>query len=268
MADEKINVYWFIKDEDLRKTFAKVFDQNTIMACHKLSTKGLFDVVEYLINVGKEAHVFRARDSSGNFRAVKIYKTETSDFKHMDKYLVGDERFRDVRRDKRDIVFAWTRKEHNNLDLMAKAGVRVPLPYGFHENLLVMEFIGREGVAAKTLFAGGCRDYEKAHETVVDWMARLYFKANLIHADLSEYNVLVNVDARDREELVLIDCGQSVLASHPMAQEFFERDVRNVAKYFQKQGVDTDYARAYAAVKALKAKYAAAAPARGGKGKK
>ena len=64
---------------------------------------------------------------------------------------------------------------------------------------------------------------------------------------------------------MLIDCGQSVLASHPMAQEFFERDVRNVAKYFQKQGVKTSYEKAYEGVRALKARYA---PVQGGKGKK
>ncbi len=255
MGDEKLNVYRFIKDEELQKIFAKVFDHNTIQACHKLSTRGIFDVVEYLINVGKEAHVFRARDVSGNFRAVKIYKVETSDFKHMDKYLIGDERFRDVRRDKRDIVFAWTKKEYNNLERMADAGIRVPLPTSFYENLLVMEFIGLDGKAAENLFNGGCKDYKKAYATVIDWMARLYFKAGLIHADLSEYNILVNHDATGKEELVLIDCGQAVLTTHPMAKEFFERDVKNVAKYFAKNGVKTDYEKAYAEIKALGKKY-------------
>ncbi len=173
MSDDKLNVYRFIKDEEIKKIFAQVFDGNTIMACHKLSTRGLFDAVEFLVNVGKEAHVFRAREVGGGYRAVKIYKIETSDFRHMDKYLVGDERFKDIHRNKRDIVFAWTKKEYNNLERMADAGINVPMPVGFYENVLVMEFIGREGVAAKTLFAGGCKDYRKAYETVIDWMARL-----------------------------------------------------------------------------------------------
>ncbi len=261
MPEEKINVYRFIKDEDVQKIFAKVFDHRTVQACHKLSTRGLFDVVEFLVNVGKEAHVFRARDVSGGFRAVKIYKVETSDFKHMDKYLIGDERFRHVRKDKREIVYAWTKKEHNNLDLMNLAGIRVPLPMGFYENILIMEFIGFKGEAAKTLFAAGCKDYQRAYETVIDWMARLYFKADLVHADLSEYNILVNHDKKGKEEFVLIDCGQAVLASHPMAREFFERDLKNVAHYFSKHGVKTSVEQAYAEVRALKPKY-------GPKGKK
>ena len=68
----------------------------------------------------------------------------------------------------------------------------------------------------------------------------------LVHADLSEYNILNN-----DEELVIIDVGQTVSTRHPNAKEFFERDILNISRYFAKQGVDTDYEKMYAKVKSI-----------------
>ena len=61
----------------------------------------------------------------------------------------------------------------------------------------------------------------------------MIYRAELVHADLSEYNIL-----NYNEEPVIIDCGQAVLLSHPMAKEFFERDVRNMCNYFRKRGLE------------------------------
>lgn len=237
----------YIKDEKLTKVFEKVFDENTILTVHKLATKGLFNVLEYVVSTGKEAHVFRAKDVNGNYRAVKIYKITTSNFKNMNSYLQGDIRFKKIRNEKRDIVFAWTRKEHNNLERANKAGVKVPLPIGFFENVLVMEFIGNDGEACRTLRETGCKDYGKLYKTIVDSIAKLVVGADLIHSDLSEYNILMRND-----EPVIIDVGQAVLTSHPKAKGFFDRDIWNVASYFSKAGLKKSYEEVYADVKSAK----------------
>jgi RIO kinase 1 len=39
-------------------------------------------------------------------------------------------------------------------------------------------------------------------------------------------------------ELVVIDLGQAVTVHHPNAQEFLERDCRNVAAFFSRQGIE------------------------------
>jgi RIO kinase 1 len=39
-------------------------------------------------------------------------------------------------------------------------------------------------------------------------------------------------------ELVIIDLGQAVTVHHPNAQEFLERDCRNVAAFFSRQGIE------------------------------
>lgn len=223
----------FVPEEEVRKTFAKVFDRRTMQALHRLATRGYFEMVEHVISTGKEAHVFRAVDKAGNARAIKVYKTETSDFNKMYIYIHGDRRFGKVKGSKRDIVLAWTQKEFKNLLLMNKAGIACPMPIAFFENVLVMEFIGRDGKAAPTLKEAPVQDIKKAYKTLVDFLARLLFKAELVHADFSEYNVLNN-----NEELVLIDAGQAVLTSHPEAEAFFERDLRNTAAYFSKHGLE------------------------------
>ncbi|MEM0359960.1 MAG: serine protein kinase RIO [Candidatus Diapherotrites archaeon] len=230
---EKAMLGELVKEEKSREIFAKVFDNRTILALHRLADKGYFDFVEFVVSTGKEAHVFRAQDHAGNHRAVKIYKTLASDFKKMRDYIEGDLRFKEVKKDKRELVSQWARKEFKNLECLNRAGIRAPLPLTFSENILVMEFIGKEE-AAPAMKEKPPKNPKKARATVAEWIALMIEKAKLVHADLSEYNIL-----NFNEELVLIDCGQAVLTSHPKAKEFFERDVKNMANYFSKIGLKT-----------------------------
>jgi len=248
--EDEFDLRQYVPEEDARKTFAKVFDKSTIETIHKLATKRYFDIVEFAISTGKEAHVFRAVDTSGNFRAVKIYKTETSDFKHMAQYIEGDRRFKGVKKNKRDIVFTWAKKEFKNLTLLTKAGVRVPMPIAQMDNVVVMEFIGKNGEASPLLKDKDFPDSQKVYDFIVEAFVKMVQKAELVHADLSQYNIINNGD-----ELVIIDCGQSVLTSHPKAEEFFERDVKNMAIYFQKIGIKTDFKALRADIKAKKAEF-------------
>ena len=49
----------------------------------------------------------------------------------------------------------------------------------------------------------------------------------MVHADFSEYNVLL-----DRGLPRIIDVGQMVSVDHPQAEEFLVRDVSNLSRYF------------------------------------
>jgi RIO kinase 1 len=65
----------------------------------------------------------------------------------------------------------------------------VPLPIAFKENVLVMEFIGDDGIAAKTLKETPMEalgiSIQELYEKIVEYIARLAFKAKIVHADLS-----------------------------------------------------------------------------------
>ena len=236
----------YIKTKQARKIFDDVFDKETLETITELARKKYFDEVEFVISTGKEGNVFRCI-SGKNFYALKIYKIETSDFKHMTDYIIGDERFKDVRKDKFEIVKAWTKKEFRNLEELSRARVRVPLPIAFKRNCLVMEFIGtKNGEASPRAKEKPFINMAEKYELVCTYMAKMV-KKKLVHADLSEYNIL-NKD----EELIIIDVGQAVSTLHPKAGEFFERDVLNMSRWFKRYGVDTNYEKMYEDIKAKK----------------
>jgi RIO kinase 1 len=243
-SDRIIKRERLIRNEHVREIFAQVFDSATIAAVSELARKKYFEEVEFVIATGKEGNVFRCKAGSGYY-ALKIYKVETSDFKHMMDYIDGDERFKKVRKDKLEIVKAWTKKEYRNLEDLIKAKVRVPLPIANNRNCLLMEFIGKDGEAAKPAKENKFKDMNKAYNTTCEFLAKMV-NAKLVHSDLSEYNILNN-----DEELVIIDVGQMVTTTHPKARDFFSRDITNLSKWFSKNGVDTDYDRMYAKIKEI-----------------
>ena len=61
-------------------------------------------------------------------------------------YIIGDPRFSSIKRSKKDIIFAWTKKEYSNLSRALEVGIRVPRPVFFDRNILLMEFMGEDEV--------------------------------------------------------------------------------------------------------------------------
>lgn len=104
----------------------------------------------------------------------------------------------------------------------------------FDKNILVLEFLGENGVPDSTLHEIGTENAERDCETILSYIKKLYSKS-LVHSDLSEFNILMHENVP-----YVIDVGQSVLLDHPKAQEFLERDVRNVLSYFKRYGIEKD----------------------------
>jgi RIO kinase 1 len=224
------------KDEDLLKTVEEVFDTFTLQALYKLINKRIIDVLYGVVDAGKESRVYWAKSPQGEDLAVKIFLTSTREFKKtVLQYIDGDPRFKKIKRDTRNIVYAWALKEFKNLERAYEVGVRVPKPITVHKNIIVMTFIGENGIPAPLLKDAEVSDYEEMFWKVVDNIKALYCKAKLVHADLSEYNIMVW-----KENPVFFDFGQAVLTSHPNADLFLERDVRNVVSFFKKRGVEVE----------------------------
>lgn len=221
------------RSEDF-ETAQAVIDKRTAMILYDLINRGYLSSMKGVVSSGKESNVYWAIfEKEGERRdfAVKIFRTSTLDFKRIWIYIQGDVRFSKVRRDTRSMVYAWAEKEFKNLKLADEAGVRVPKPVVCRGNVLVMEFIGENGVSAPKLREALIEDTELVFETVFDYMVKLYRKAELVHADLSEYNILY------WNGPVIIDVSQAVLLSHPLALDFLVRDLKNVLRYFSSLGV-------------------------------
>lgn len=228
-----------IKDRDLYKALEEVFDHRTRMNVLKLMRRGVLKDLLGAVAQGKEAKVFWGIGPNGEDLAVKIFYVETADFvKGRFKYIEGDPRFEEVKHNPWKLIVAWCNKEFRNLKIAYEAGVRVPKPVAVHENVLVMEFIsakGQRGVPAPLIKDYPPEDPEKAYWTIIDYVRKAYVNGRIVHADLSEYNVLNTGD-----ELVIIDWGSAVKATHPMAKEFLRRDIYNITRFFTRLGVEAD----------------------------
>ncbi len=228
------------KDKESRKIYAEVFDERTLKTLYRISSKGFIQALGGVVSTGKEANVFYADgivDGEERHIAVKIYRIETTEFYRMDEYLFGDKRF-DMRKiSRKDLIFTWVEKEFRNLERAFDAGVNVPEPYYHLKNVLLMEFLGEDELPYPSLFdlrkdLKDLMNVPELYERILENLKLLYQEARLVHADLSEYNIMVKYD-----EPYFIDMGQSVLRDHPRAQEYLERDVRNIIKFFSKYGI-------------------------------
>ncbi len=222
-----------------RRTEGEVFDRQTLLTLHRLLVHGALKSLDFPVSSGKEANVFRGTTPMGAFVAVKIYRVNTATFKHVLKYIQGDERFAGVSGDKRELVNAWAQKEFRNLHRMYEAGVSVPEPIRVLNNVLITEYIGTEEGPWPTLKdMGRIEDAMPFWESLHDDFVKMVKKADLIHADLSEYNILIqDADDPTKARARVIDVGQAVLTSHPMSGEFLERDAKNLTAYFRRHGV-------------------------------
>jgi RIO kinase 1 len=216
-----------------RATLEEVFDQATRMVVYRFMTEGVLNEVNGVVSAGKEARVYWGKNKEGKDLAVKIYLTSSAEFKKgMFKYIEGDYRFKGVKHDTRSLIFAWAQKEFRNLEQAFRAKVNVPKPIAVRNNVLVMEFIGKNGLSAPSLKERLPMNPEKTYRQLLTYLKRLYRKADLVHGDLSEYNIMVW-----RSKPVVFDMSQSVPSSHPLAKSLLERDLTNVNRFFSRLGV-------------------------------
>ncbi len=212
----------------------EVFDRSTLMVVYDFLNSGVIDRIYGVVKAGKESRVYWAEDRDGKELAVKIYLTVSAEFrKGMLKYVEGDPRFKGVKRDTRSLIFAWAQKEFKNLEQAMAVGVRVPKPIAVKNNVLVMEFIGRNGVSAPSMKEKPPGNPDKTYKTLLGYLKKLYRKAELVHGDLSEYNIMIW-----RGRPVLFDMAQAVPLAHPMADFLLKRDIANLNRFFNRLGVE------------------------------
>ena len=235
LLDKRIKIERTERDADDKKTYDEVFDRNTLLALGKLISRGVIATLDFPIATGKEGNVYRATGEDEELLAVKIYRTSTATYKNLMKYITGDPRFRSIPKDRRGIISLWAQKEYKNLLRMEKAEIPGPKPVKLLGNVLVMAYIGCGERPAPMIKDCQLADPKEIFQTLLDIMRRLYSEVQLVHGDLSEYNILV-----DEGRCYLIDVGQSVVLEHPLARELLVRDIGNMARYFGKLGVECD----------------------------
>ena len=136
----------------------------------------------------------------------------------------------------------WAHAEFAALCQLWERGLPVPYPVQLDEAEMLMEFIGDDGVAAPRLHQVRAEDvdlrdlFEQFRAVVLDLA-----DAGWTHGDLSPYNVLVH-----HGRLVIIDWPQTVdVIGNPQGFDFLERDVLNMASWFERRGLTVDTAELF-----------------------
>ena len=212
------------------KVINEVLDKPTVMTLYKMITDHVIAYVNGSVSAGKESVVFWGVADDDTDIALKIYLVSTSNFKKREPYLIGDPRFRHVKKGTKNLVYLWAKKEYRNLSQCYDAGIPVPRPLYVTNNVLAMDFVGVNGSPCRSLLTSNVEqnDYEQAISLIQD----LYHKAKLVHGDFSEYNIFKTDD-----ELVVFDLGSAVDLRHPNSKEFLKRDINNITRFFKKRGM-------------------------------
>jgi RIO kinase 2 len=185
------------------------------------------EILDYLgpsIGMGKEAHVFEGVTPEEKTVAVKFHRlgrTSFRDTKRKREYLAG----------RRHTSWLYQSRlaaetEYEALQRMHKAGVQVPEPLYQNRHTIVMQYI--KGIQLSEIII-----LEEAEIFLAEILENMKIAYNngVIHSDLSEYNVLLD----DKTNIWIIDWPQYITKDHYNAEEMFERDIGNIAYYFERK---------------------------------
>jgi RIO kinase 2 len=175
------------------------------------------------LGVGKEADVFDALDPKGTRVAIKFHR-------------LGRTSFRQTRRKRAYIPehASWlfqsrlaAEKEFEALKLTHACGVAVPEPIFQNRHTIVMGVIeGGELSQYREI-----EDPLEVLEEILLNVRKAYLDAGVVHADLSEYNVILKPD----RHVLIIDWPQYVTKDHPNSKDLLTRDVKNLLDFFNRR---------------------------------
>jgi RIO kinase 1 len=203
-----------------------------------LLDQGVIDEVLRPLMSGKEAEVYLVT-SYGEECVAKVYKNaQFRSFQHRAEYIEGrrvrntrEQRAMDKgsRHGRAKTEEAWRSAEADAIFQLHAAGVRVPEPYDFIEGVLVMELVKDEHGEPAPRLVDRRFSAEEATE-VFNVVLREVVKmlcAGIVHADLSDFNILMGTDGP-----VLIDFPQSVDPAHNRsARTLLLRDLKNLTSF-------------------------------------
>jgi RIO kinase 1 len=207
----------------------------TPSALQPLIDDGVIDEVIRSLKSGKEATVYLVR-SGAHTRCAKVYRNMAQrSFQRRAQYqegrqVRGSRQARAIRKSTRfgrkEQEASWKNAEVDALYKLVAAGVRVPKPYGYFNDTLLMELVTDAAgdpaprLSEVDLTPETAREY---HRFLIQQIVRM-LSIGLVHGDLSGFNVLVGPDGP-----VIIDLPQAVnAAGNNGARAMLERDVNNI----------------------------------------
>ncbi|HEV8420597.1 MAG TPA: RIO1 family regulatory kinase/ATPase [Actinomycetota bacterium] len=202
------------------------------------------------LSSGKEASVFLCRATAtagGGLLAMKVYRPrDHRSFKNDQAYkagrviLNGHDRRAVAKKSRYGREFEegwWTSREWEVLGALHRVGADVPRPVAAADGAIQMGYVGGEEASAPQLrhVSLGPGEAREVFDRLM-WNVELALRHNLIHADLSSFNILWW-----EGRATIIDLPQAVdPRSNPNASDLLARDVENVCRHFERYGLRRD----------------------------
>jgi len=202
------------------------------LALNALYEQGIISSIGSNRGVGKESDIYYALDFNQNEIIIKINRTGRTSFKNVKKkrdFLENRKHF--------SIFFLANLSAMREFEILTKLqNKKLPIPkvIGHNRHIIVMDIIkGEELVNIRYL-----ENPIKVLKKVIKFARKLYKKFGIVHADLTEYNIIYNPE---NQKIVVIDFPQAIPADHPEALNFLKRDFSHLLEFFRKKyGVSLD----------------------------
>lgn len=186
------------------------------------------DIIEAFgkpLGVGKESDVYDALTPSGERVAAKFHRLGRTSFRQT-------KRLRDYVGDRRHISWLYqsrlaAKKEFQALKIVYRHGVSVPRPINQNRHVVVMGMIEGDELVEYIEIPRP----RKVLDEILFNVKKAYLEAGVIHADLSEFNIIFKPD----DHILIIDWPQYVKTDHPNANSLLKRDVGNVLRFFSRK---------------------------------
>lgn len=182
--------------------------------------------------VGKESDIYYAVDFEDNEVMLKINRTGRASFQKVKRkrdFLEGKFHYSMF-----SVAEIAAKREYENLQKLQNKNLPIPVLKGYNRHMIVMDIIA--GVElVKVQYP---KKPVKLLEKIVEFAKVLYQKYNLVHADLTEYNILYDIR---KDSITIIDFPQAVSSDHPESVNLLRRDFTHLLDFFGKKwSITTD----------------------------
>ena len=201
---------------------SKAYD---LLALHTLVEKNIISQLGPLIGKGKESDVYSCMDDDKNIYAAKFYRMGRTSFKSI-------KQLRDIIGERGHLSWLYinrlaAKKEYEALEKIYRLNLNTPNPIGYNRHIIIMSYLrGKELVYYKRI-----KKPLKIFNRIIKQYRVIYKKANMIHGDLGEFNVVMD----EKGNILIIDWLQWVPSDHPNAKSLLERDIENICNFFRKK---------------------------------
>jgi len=214
LSGRKLVAYTSVPYEGYQIEFA-AYD---LLALHDLVRRGFVASLGDRLGVGKESVVYEALDDIP--MVIKFHREGRTSFSRV-------RRVRDYLRDRPKVpwIYAAALAARTEFEVMSRLypSVSVPKPVARSRHAVAME-----RVTGDLLTKVDLEDPAFYLNRILEEIGKAY-RLGVIHADLSEYNVIVG------DDITIIDWPQAVGRDHESAEELLNRDISNILKYFKRK---------------------------------